>query len=84
MQHFLWGAVATAALTSALFFLRFWRETRDRLLLFFALAFGLLGVHWILLVPYSAEVENRPYIYSVRLLAFVLIIVGIIDRNRRT
>jgi hypothetical protein len=35
-------------------------------------------------VPYSAEVENRPYIYSVRLLAFVLIIVGIIDRNRRT
>ena len=39
MKEMLLGANAIAALTVALFFLRFWRNTRDRFFIFFALAF---------------------------------------------
>ena len=41
---FLSGAVALGFFTCCLFFLRFWRRTRDGLFLAFALAFSLLGL----------------------------------------
>ena len=34
------GAVAMASLVAALFFLRFWRQTRDSFFLLFSIAFG--------------------------------------------
>ena len=44
MEQFLMGAIAMASLVVALFFLRFWRKTGDRLFAIFALAFLLLGI----------------------------------------
>jgi hypothetical protein len=44
LYNFLAGAVTFGFLVSALFFLRFWRSTRDGLFMAFALAFGLLGL----------------------------------------
>ena len=44
MEHFVMGAIAMASAVVALFFLRFWRETGDRLFAMFALAFLLLGI----------------------------------------
>ena len=79
---FLQGVSATGALVCGLFFLRFWRDSGDRLFLFFAAAFWLLAVSWTLLGLISPTEETRPYIYAIRLLAFLLIIAGIADKNR--
>jgi hypothetical protein len=37
MNAALLGAIAMASLVAALFFLRFWRDTKDRLFLFFSI-----------------------------------------------
>ena len=80
---FLWGAEAMASLTAALLFLRFWRLTRDRLFTFFSLAFCSLALNWIVLAVDNAPAEEHHYVYLLRLAAFMLIIIGIIDKNRR-
>jgi hypothetical protein len=49
----------------------------------FAAAFGLLMVERLLLATVSASHELAPYIYVVRLFAFVLIMGAVVDKNRR-
>ena len=76
------GAASMAAWAAALFFLRFWRESRDRFFLFFAAAFFLEGLGRLAVIR-SAEIhEDRPYIYLVRLAGYSLILVAIVDKNR--
>jgi len=77
---FLQGVSATSALVAGLFFFRFWRDSGDRLFAFFGAAFCLLSLSWTLLGLVNPT--DRPYIYAIRLLAFLLIIVGMIDKNR--
>ncbi|MBW3541354.1 MAG: hypothetical protein KY476_13890 [Planctomycetes bacterium] len=89
MDTFLMGAIAMASFVAGLFFLRFWRETRDRLFLIFAMAFWLLGVTRLALVILrgeSGDYAEHHYVYWVRLAAFVLIVLAIVDKNfsRRT
>ncbi|MGH9889196.1 MAG: DUF5985 family protein, partial [bacterium] len=78
----LWGASAMAALVAGLFFMRFWRQTRDRFFLVFGLAFWALCLNWVGLAATSGGDESRTYFYLVRLAAFVLILAGVADRNR--
>ncbi|MBC2665733.1 hypothetical protein H7F51_09370 [Novosphingobium flavum] len=68
----------------ALFFLRFWRTTRDHLFLGFALAFFLLGVGQALLGLSIVPEEERSFLYLFRLVAFVIIIVSIWRKNGET
>jgi hypothetical protein len=75
--------LAMASVVAALFFWRYWKVSRDRLFGFFALAFAAMAVNWLGLAAVDPAFELRHYIYLVRLLAFVLIIMGIIDKNRR-
>ena len=75
------GIVAGYAL-AGLFFLRYWRDTSDRLFLIFALAFWVLALMRIALT-YVDEDEIRTYLYWGRFLAFVLILGAILDKNRR-
>jgi hypothetical protein len=82
MKLFLWGAVALACGVVGLFFLRFWRETRDRFFALFSIAFWVFGLDWLLLAVINPPSETRHYLYVLRLLAFVLITVAIIDKNR--
>lgn len=79
---FLQGITATAAWVAGLFFFRFWRESGDRLFAYFGAAFWLLSSSWTLLGLFSPTEDTRPYIYAIRLLAFLLIIGGIVDKNR--
>ena len=65
----------------ALFFLRFWRRTHDQLFAYFALAFFLFGVERLVMV-WSAGAESSAYIYLIRLIAFILIVFGIVSKNR--
>jgi hypothetical protein len=82
-MHFLWGALAMASWTAALFFLRFWRQSRDRLFFYFFSSFLVLSVSWLVLALSDPGLETRPYVYLVRLLAFCLMITGIVDKNRK-
>lgn len=83
VQLFLSGAISMACLTIALFFVLFWRRTKDRLFLTFAAAFGLLMIERIILVILGPTHEFTPFVYLVRFSAFVLIILAVIDKNRR-
>jgi drug/metabolite transporter superfamily protein YnfA len=79
---FLQTVSATAAVAAGLFFFRFWRESRDRLFAFFGAAFWVLALSWTLLALIDPSDETRPYVYGIRLIAFLLMIVGMVDKNR--
>ena len=79
---FFQGFSAAGAFVAGLLFFRFWRESRDRLFAFFGAAFWLMALSWTLLGLFSPTEETRPYIYAIRLVAFLLLIVGIADKNR--
>jgi hypothetical protein len=81
--HFFWGALAMASWMAGLFFLRYWRSSRDRLFVFFALGFWALTAQWTANLAILPEAEGRHYVFLLRLLAFLLIIVGVVDKNRR-
>lgn len=83
MAVFLVGALALGLATAALFFLRFWRETGDRLFLLFAAAFGLMALSRLFHGGWYQHEAVLPLVYLVRLAAFVLILVAIADKNRR-
>jgi len=82
MGQFLWGALAMACLTAALLFLRFWRLTRDRLFVYFSVGFCVFALNWIALAVLNSAIESHHYIFLLRLVAFLLIIAGIVDKNR--
>jgi MFS family permease len=79
---FLQGLCAAGAWAAGLFFLRFWYESRDRLFSLFGIAFWMMSLSWTLLGVLSPTDETRPYIYLLRLVAFLLIIAAIADKNR--
>lgn len=81
---FLQAVSATAAWISALMFLRYWRETCDTLFVMFALAFTLLGASWAMLSIVNPVADASPYIYGLRLIAFLLIIGAVVVKNRET
>jgi hypothetical protein len=83
MEEFMMGAIAMGSAVAALFFLRFWRETGDRLFVMFAISFLLLGATRLGLAFSHDTVEGQTHWYWVRLAAFVLILVAIVDKNRR-
>jgi Family of unknown function (DUF5985) len=82
VYEFLSGAVALGFFVCALFFLRFWRRTRDELFIAFALAFALLGTGQSVLALANISSEERGSLYLFRLTAFAIILVAIIRKNR--
>ena len=83
MTAFLYGATTMGCAIVGLFFLKFWRESLDRLFLLFALAFWILAVDYAVLGMVAFATEWRVYVFTVRLVAFGLILYGIYDKNRR-
>ena len=82
MEDFLNGGSCIAAAAIALFFVRFWRETGDRFFVLFAVAFGVFSLNRIALAALDDDSEARTVVYLARALAFGLILVAIIDKNR--
>jgi hypothetical protein len=81
MIDFLAGAVTLGYAVASVFFLRFWRKTADRLFLAFSAAFVLLALNQVLAAVLEFGDERTPYVYSLRVLGFVLILWAIIDKN---
>jgi hypothetical protein len=77
------GVITMASLVAALFFLRFWRDTGDRLFAMFAVAFVLLALTRLGLAVSKTHLEGHTHWYWVRLAAFLLILFAIVDKNRR-
>ena len=81
MNDLMTGMIAMGFVIAGLHFHRFWYDTKDRLFLFFALAFYTLGVNRIARVWTGQEHEQIEVIYWIRFAAFLLILVAIIDKN---
>jgi hypothetical protein len=81
MNLMLIGAIAMASLIAALFFLRFWKRTGDRLFVFFAVSFLIEGLNRLAQGLMEDQNEARPLFYFVRFLSFVLILIGIAYKN---
>lgn len=79
---FLSGAITMGFIVAGLFFLRFWKGTGDSLYISFALAFWLLGLGQALLSFTNIPVEERSWLYLLRLAAFLLILISIWRKNR--
>jgi hypothetical protein len=88
MTEFINGMNVALCIVAGLIFLKFWTGTRDRLFLWFSIAFWILAANRgiLAILPYFTPraSEHAALIYSVRLLAFILILVAIIDKNRRS
>jgi hypothetical protein len=82
MASLIAGALAMGYVVAGLFFLRFWRETHDRLFLAFAVSFGLLAVQRVALALVGGTPDAALPLYGLRALAFLLLIAAIIDKNR--
>lgn len=81
MQLFLLGMIAMGCAVAALLFLRFWRSSRDRLFLYFAIAFGLEAFNRALYAINGARSEEVTLYFSLRLVAFLLILWAIVEKN---
>lgn len=85
---FLGGAVFALTGVASLLFARFYKRTRDRLFLFFSIAFGVLSLNNLLFIlvldrfSEAPEDAGHPLLYGPRLIAFGLILYAIIDKNR--
>jgi hypothetical protein len=83
MFAFVSGLITMGFLIAGLFFVRYWVRTRDMLFGAFAAAFWLLGTNQALLALSELPVEERSWMYLLRLAAFVIIIAAVALKNRR-
>lgn len=82
MNLVLLGAIAMACFTISMFFLRFWKTTHDRFFLFFAISFCIEGIERVLMGLAHYSNEQEPLFYLLRLVAFIVILYAILDKNR--
>ncbi len=80
LHAFFAGAVMICAWAISLFFFRFWRRNGDRLFLCFSGAFLLLAFERFDIFLPGPHVHTG--FYLIRLAAFMLILLGILDKNR--
>lgn len=83
VEDFLGGAIVMGFAVAALMFLKFWRRTQEGLFLAFAGAFLLLSINQALLTLSGIPVEERSWLYLLRLAAFLLILGAMWWQNRR-
>jgi phosphoglycerol transferase MdoB-like AlkP superfamily enzyme len=84
MSEFLQGATFLASLAVALFFLRFWRQTREPLFAVFAAAFAVFAANRVALVVLEdADETRRLWVYVSRALVFAMIAGAVLLQNLR-
>ena len=78
---FVTGALCAGYVLAGLFFLRFWAQSRDRFFAAFAVAFWLMAINQVVagLEPALHGEDSRAYL--LRLLAYVVIIAAVLDKN---
>jgi hypothetical protein len=84
LHLFLLGIVTALSSIAGVLFMRYWHVSRDRFFLWFAVAFVLLALNWGTVAMTTPATEARHWAYAIRLLAFLLILGGTVDKNRRS
>jgi hypothetical protein len=85
MEHVasvLTGAVAVASFAVCLFFLKFWRRTRDSFFLLFGAAFAIDAIARFVLGVVHVSDTAEPMYFLPRLVTFGLIALAIIKKNK--
>jgi len=88
---FLAGISMATFAGSGLFFLKLWLASRDRFFLFFSVSCALLSIERIFALfvagtfsPLRSESsEFSVWIYLIRMAAFIMILISIIEKNRK-
>lgn len=87
VNHFFSGVTFLGAAAVGLFFIRFWRKSRERLFLILAIAFWMFAAERVILLglPFILD-PGQPspphWVYLARFTAFMLLIVAIVEKNR--
>lgn len=81
MSAFFSGMITMGFLIAGLFFLRFWRRTKDTLFLAFAAAFWLFASNQALVTFLDDTLEDQSVVYLLRLAGFALLIAAIVWKN---
>jgi hypothetical protein len=79
---FLHGVLMLGCFVIGLVFLKFWRVSRDRFFIFFCTAFWLFAAGWALRAFVTSDGDQSYLVYLPRLAGFVMILAGIVDKNR--
>lgn len=88
--EFVSGIYMATFAASGVFFLKFWRASKDRFFLLFCLACWLLASERVALlfvdggyqaIPEAVD-EARSFVYIFRLFAYALILLAVIEKNR--
>ncbi|HTE41745.1 MAG TPA: DUF5985 family protein [Steroidobacteraceae bacterium] len=82
IDGFLLGVIVTASLVASGFFLKFWRQTRDLLLLCFSASFFIEGINRCMFLFLDRPHEGDTLLYAVRVFSYSLIVVGIVHKTR--
>ena len=82
MKIFTDGAVAMGCAVAGLYFLKFWIKTHDRLFALFGVAFWILALNRVALSALSHGSDAHIVCYIIRLVAFLIILFAIVDKNR--
>lgn len=89
MWQFFAGALACGFFFGGMLFLHAWKNSSDRLFLFFAAGFFLMAIGRLVWGVFGhdwqedLDTELRTILYSMRFVAFSIIAVGIIEKNTR-
>lgn len=83
---FLSGITFITFAASGVFFLKFYKTSRDPFYLYFCLACWLLAIERVAILvfigPAKTSGESSPWVYLIRLIAFLMIMIAIINKNR--
>ena len=81
LDGFLLGVIATASICAGMFFLKFWRTSRDTFFLAFAASFFIEGLNRSAVLLADRPNEASTWTYLVRLLSLLLILSAILKKN---
>ncbi|HTU41509.1 MAG TPA: DUF5985 family protein [Candidatus Aquilonibacter sp.] len=81
ITSFVLGVISAFSLLATVFFLRFWRDTRDFFFFAFAVFFLIEGASRIGLLFVAHPNEGSQWIYLARLFATLLILFAILRKN---
>lgn len=84
LLQYLHGALMMGSFVIGLKFLKYWQVSRDRFFVFFASAFWIFAIGWGIRAFLDIADEHGHLAYLPRLFAFLLILVAIFDKNRRS
>jgi hypothetical protein len=81
LDYFLLGFIAACSLVAGLFFLRFYRSTRDPLFLAFLIFFVVQGCTNAAILELQQPNIGTPMIFVIRLLSVLVVLAAILWKN---